>query len=409
MKHFKLFLVLPLILAGNSCGNEKPTIDKLLDQLLDNVNVKVLGSEKIRYDEDYKYLDETTIISLDRDYSKIKEEGKKDVPAVRQDLYGISTVFVKNEDGGTGIEVLNSDNTVSVKEYRINHNKVLYNEYFGNPFEYISESDIDEEYNLSTLKANLIIETYTGYTVSVKSAKLLVEDNKVTGLDLEIHDRIDGIESTDGYVHSTISYDFDITFSYDVAPITHLAPRTGADESITSALTNKSNYTMTFTSDASTQQSTVYVTEEAIYIHHSINKIGAVDGDIYYKKTDANTYEKFVYKASSGKFNLEELNVEISAILPDYSKINPNIAVKQSTNNYYIDNCAAINTLDDLILPYYDMTDGFGAFGFITTKDGNLSTINATFGDYTRFTITQSYGNYGTTTMPSWLDTSIIR
>ena len=416
MKLNKFALVLPLILAAVSCGpTQNPSegpIDKaaLIEKLLDNVNVKVSGEETIEFEEPYQYLSHSTPIEVNRDYSKIHEEDGTLTPAIRDNTDFAFTTYLKAADGGTYLEYLNPDNTVITKEYRINYNKVLFNEYFANPFDYVDETDFDDEGNLNLVKANLIVELLTGITAAPKTAKFIIENNTITSLDLTFNPRVDIIDGGSVVVVGVCDYNLDIDFSYNVAPLTHLTPRTGADQHITKALTNKSNFTITFETDLADAKATIYVTEDAIYYQNAINDIGPSDGDVYFKKVGEDTYESYVYKSSVGKFNIDTLSNKISAILPDLSKINPNILVHDSGKNYLIDSYTALNSLDEFIIPTYVIEDGFGMYGSVKIDENdNLSQFKGTFYPTSPFNITQNYFNYGTTSIPSWLDTNSIK
>jgi hypothetical protein len=422
MKNNKIALILPLILSAVSCGPVAPSTptnneplprydaNEIISHLLDNVNVKVSGYEIATFEEPYSFLNYSTKIDVNRDYSKIYEEDGTVTPAIRDNSNYAFSTYLKAKDGGTYFEILNADNTVEKVEYKINYNKVLFNEYFANPFEYIDVDDFDLDGNLDLVKANLIVELLTGIPTSPKTAKFTFEDNYATSLDITFNPRLDIIESSTSVIFGEVNYDLNIDFSYNVAPLRHLTPRSNADEHITNALQNKTNYTMTFETDLINSVATLYVTENAIYYQNAINQIGPVDGDVYYKKVGNDTYESYVYKASVGKFNIDELSVKTHQILPDLTKINPNVVLHDNGKNYLIDEVTALNTLDDFIIPTYIVGDGYGIKGTIKLDENdNLAQYKGRFHPSSPFNITQTYFNYGSTSIPSWLDVDNIK
>lgn len=416
MKKRNLLLVLPLIASVVACApssNDDGNVDinKVLAYLLDNINVKADGKETVTYSGDYSYLNYENFVNVDRDYSNIKENDGSVTPAIRENTGHQFTTYFKATDGGTVKEVLNPDNTVTTSEYRINYNKVNFSEKFSNPFNFIDAGDIDEEFYLNKVKANYIVEMVTGYARYATTAQFKIENNRATELNFVFADRTNFVQTKDGEeIFITSKFELSIKIDYSVAPIKHLTPRSGADEKITAALVNKNNYTITFSSDLITSKSTVYVTEDAIYFQQAINNIGPSDGDIYYKKVSDGKYESYVYKSSVGKFNIESLSVEISAILPDFSKINPNILLKDSEGIYLVDSIAALNSLDNFVLPYYVIGDGYGRNGTIKVNENNeIVSFRGTFDAGTQFTINQTYFNYGSTSIPSWLDVANIK
>lgn len=416
MKKINLLFVLPLLTSIVACGNpteETPAetnIDVVLYNLLDNINVEITGSEDIIFAEPLAHLNSSNTLNINRDYSTILEDDGSKTPAIRENTNNDFTTYFRGEDGETVYEVLNADNTVAIEEYRINYNKVNFNEKFSNPFNYIDSSNIDENYNLDTVKATYIAEAFTGYTRFANSATFVIENNYAKELKFTFADRVNLIETAEGNITATSKFNLNIKFNYDVEPIKHLEPRTGADEFITSALKNSNNFTMTFNTDLLTARATVYVTEEAIYFQNDINSIGPKDGDVFYKRIAENEYESYVYKSSVEKFNLDSLSVKKSAILPDLSKIDPNILLKSSTSVYYFDKISAENVLNKFTLPYFQIDDGEGINGTLKLdENNNISYLRAMFYPSSPFTVTQNYYDYGTTQIPAWIDVNEIK
>ena len=51
--------------------------------------------------------------------------------------------------------------------YKIAGNKIIYNERFANPFEYIDVEDIADDYSLDLVKATYIVESFTSLQYAV--------------------------------------------------------------------------------------------------------------------------------------------------------------------------------------------------------------------------------------------------
>lgn len=408
MKNKKFFLILPLLISLCSCNQQSKINNGIIDVILDGVNVKATGVVTVTYPDEFSYLNNSTNISINRDYCKLVEDDGSISQVVRENTNGIFTTYFADKDGATVKEVYNIDNSVTNTYYRINGNKILFSEQFANPFVYVDYTDIDDNYCLNTLKANLIIEQITGYQVAVKKAQLEIKDGKAVGIDFEIFDRIDGLEVGDTMYDVKYSYTLEMDFAYDISSVEHLQPRTLADETIKLAMTNKTNFTMTFASDATTANTVVYVTDDAIFAHNNVNQIGLSDGDMYYKKISENQYDAYIYRSSSKIWSLEQFNLQRNSFLPDLEKVSPNLFIKQSDNVYQLDNAAAYYGLEKLILPTYAIQSGLGVIGTVLLENGNISQLSATFNSNSPFQIIQEYYDYGTTSMPSWLDASVI-
>lgn len=411
MKKKNLFIIFPLLLTFTACNEPQVNVKRnIVNTILNGVNVKIAGHETIIYPDQYSFLSTTNTIDIDRDYKLIKEENNTFTPAIRENTDYNFTTYLRGEDGQAIREVLTADNKVTTTNLKINNQDVLFKEKFANPFDYIDEEDIGDDYSLDITKATILVENYTGYKYGVKSAKFVVEENVATSLDIEFFDRIDGLEVDDGFLSINNSLELDIKFSYSLSDINHLSVRPEADETLKNAFNNNNNnYTMTFSSDASTTNTIVYITSNAVFIHEGIDVIGASDNDVYYKKTGDNKYDKYVYKASKGKFTLSDFDVNENTFLPNLVTLSPNILVKESNDIYKFDNVSAMFGLEKMILPKYPIETGLGVKGSLILENGNFSILQATFNELSPFTITQNYYNHGSTTMPSWLDVESIK
>ncbi len=411
MKKFKTLVLLPLLASLVACSeNEEINVqENIINKILEGVNVQITGNETITYPEELAYLNQVTPISINRDYRIITEEDGKKTSAMRENYETSSMTFFKGSQGQAIYEVYSADNKVEQVNYKILGMDVLYNEYFSNPFDFIDYTDIAEDYSLSLKKASLIIENYTGYQYAVKDAKFFVEDNVATSLNLELFDRIDGIESAGKIIDVTNELELDIKFNYDLKnSIEHLKPREEADEELKTAFNNQNNYTMKFSCDSISDTCMVYVTEEAVYIHNNVNTIGVQDGDEYYLKTGKDKYAKYEYSSTTSKFFVKEFEVSSSSFLPNLTQLSPNILARESEGVYLFDQYSAKYGMEKMLLPKFAVVSGIGVQGSLTITDGHFTTLYAQFSETNPVTITQNYSNYGTTSMPKWLDVSSI-
>ena len=411
MKKTNVLLLLPLLFSFVSCNEAEVTDPKqnIINTILNGVNVKISGQETTTYPDNYSYMNKINTIDIDRDYKIIKNEDGSTTPAVRENTDYEFLTYISGENGQATREVLTSDNKVTTKDLLINAKTVLFKEHFANPFEYIDEYDISDDFSLNLTKANLLVEKYTGLQFGVESAKFIIENNVATGLNIKFYDKVSGLETSQGILNIVNQLKLDIDFSYDITDITRLTPRKNQDETLKKAFNDYDNYTLTFSSDATTNTCIAYITDKLIYIHNSINEIGALNNDVIYKKVGENSYDKYVYRESKSEFSLANFGYKRGDILPDRNNISPEILVKQSENIYTFDNISAVYGLEKMIIPNYAVNSGNGVQGTLTLENGNFATLQAKFDDLNPFTITQTYYDHGTTSIPAWLDVSSLK
>ncbi len=407
MKLKKLLFIIPL-LAGLVGCNKGVDTTSVIDSLLNGFNVTVSGTETITYPDNYTYLNKVNQINIDRDYCNIKNSDGTITHAVRENTNYAFTTYFEGPEGETIMEVYKEDNTVSSVQYKVNGNLVLFNEKFENPFIYIDEADLSSDYKLNKAKANLIVEEITGYQVAVKNAKLIVKDGKAIGLDVDFIDRIDAILTETDELFVKHIYEMNISFNYGVKKIAHLKPKAKADSNVNKAFEEKSNFTLTFNSNATYANTIIYVTDNAIYQHNGINVVGAAAGDVYFKKV-GDSYERYAYNKNSNKWNLEQLDVKRSAILPDLSVVSSNLVEKIGDTIYSLDYASSYFTLDNFVIPSYSLGNGFGISATLKIENGNLVSFVGMFNVSKTINIVQNYFDYGTTSIPSWLDVSLIK
>ena len=410
MKKRNILLIIPMLLGFVSCGNgsNSSTQEQIINSILSGVNVKIYGEEKVAYPEIYSYMDTVTPISIDRDYIKIKEKNGKLTPAVRENTDGDFTTYIKNEEGYAYREYLTFDNEVYEEIYKISGNKIIFNERFSNPFEYIEAEDISSTFELDVTKATFLVESYTGLQYAVTAAKFNVENNKAKSLDLTISDRIDVIaESETSEILLTSSLSLRIDFAYGVSDISHLTPRKSNDKTLKNAFKKLTNFTLDAAVENINDSLTVYKTDSDIFFHYGKNE-SLNDGDKYYKSISNGLYDEYTYSFASGEFEITNFDIDEKAFLPKFRDFSSDVVLKSSENVYEFDAVAAKFALESLMIPEFGVTGGLGMYGTLTLKDGNVDTISGKFYPNGPFNITQKFTNVGSTNLPDWFDTSLI-
>ncbi len=402
------FLLLPLLLPLSGCQTSIPSQGSLLHDLMDGFHVSIEGNIETVYPEGYEILNTNQNIIVERDYKNIVEEDGTITPAVREQRGTNFTTLFRGENGETVYELLTKGNEVEAYPLLSGGNPIVFNDVYGNPFTYLEPDDIDEQLILDSAKASFVLKKLTGYSFAVQTAQFRVKNNKVKGLDVMIFDRVDGLQTVDGMLEIVNHISLQISFAQDVDEITHLLPRKEADKALQDAFLPSENYTMTFESNATADNMIVYATEEAILLHHQIHSFGYENGDIYYKKTGEDCYDKYVYQSSTHTFSLQDFDVKKRNILPDLSNVSPNILVQETKDSYRFDAYSAPYGMEDFILPAYAISSGIGVTGVLRLDGNHFSSLHAYF-DASSFSITQNYYNYDMTTMPSWFDASLIR
>lgn len=409
MKKYNMLLLLPLSIQLASCQSNATIQKRIMNALLDGFHVSVTGSLETIYPEAYSVMNTHQMITVERDYKNIVESDGRITPAVREQKDTHFTTLFRGENGETVYELLTKENEVKTMPYMIGGNQVLFNEVYGNPFSYIDVTDIDDQLFLNSSKASFILEKLTGYSCAVQQAQFIAKGNKAEALEVTIYDRRDGMQTTGGMMEIINHFSFDIHFTYGIHEIQHLSSRSKADNTLRTAFLDYDNYTVTFESNATSDTMIAYVTQEAILLHHGIHTIGFQNGDIYYKKVAEDSYDQYVYRASSHTFSLQDFGIKKSHILPDISSISPDILIEKSKDLYYFDSYAAPFGMEDFILPSYAVNTGLGIKGVLRLENQRFARLWAYFDPTNPFSITQNYYHYHTTTMPSWFDLALIQ
>ena len=411
MNKRNIALILPIIFSLFSCANGTTSSikEQVLANLLKGVNVNVNGKETITYPSDYSYLSKTYDITLDRDYKTIKESDGSLTPAVRENTNHSFETFIKGDDGFAIREYLTYDNKVFEEVYKIAGNKIIYNERFANPFEYIDVEDIEDDYSLDLVKATYIVESFTSLQYAVKEAKFVVDGSYATSLEVKMFDRIDSIATNEtDYIDLVNSLELKILFDYEVNEINHLSPRDVVDSKIENAFSNLETYTINASYEGSQDNLTIYVSSDDVFIHSGYNS-ALNDGDKYYKYMGENFYDEYTYSSNNGEFELTNFDLNKDLFLPNFSGFSSNILLKNSDDIYSFDTVSSKYGATKLIIPQYGNFDGLGINGTVSLKDNLLDRISFRVYPTTPFNITQKFSNINNTSIPSWLDVSLIK
>lgn len=370
------------------------------------------GTVSTEYPGDYAIYNSTSTVSYERDYGVLlREDGSKE-HAVRSYTSASPIVYFEDEEGLIYREYYQADNTVTKEVMTYYTQEQLFNDYYPNPFDYISSEDIDTEGNLDPEKAGFIYNCFTGDSRAVKSAKLVLDNqNNPTGITYEFYTTLYGLVISSSYsvmtyyqyLNGSFSFDFDNVESFE-----HLSPIEETNEAVESAFAatdEATNYTIYTDSNGLSRPVLTYVVGDTIYVHTDAYTSYPVSGDIIYTKRSDGAYRIRTYDGSSWSYGS---TVQLNEILPDYSSIYAGLFTETSTDNYMLMDTAATYVASSLLLGYTAVSDGTGNRATVTLKDGKVSKTVSTYTiSATNVAITNSYLNYGTTSLPSYLDSII--
>ena len=402
----KILLILPLTISPLfACSNSGASFqDKtnLINKLLGHVNVDAKLEQVYDFGGPYSYLNFSNKQEINRDYGFIKTDNKT-VPAIRENTTFSSITYYEGINGEAAYQVLNNKNEVITKSQYLNSMIVTYSDLYSNPFDFLD--DIHNDFSLKSYKANMILQTIFGGVFNCESAKFVMKDGNAVAIDFVVRDYqfsyALGLELT---LTTKIKTNISFKLKYDTPELTLVSPKTNDDQIIKNALESVSdNYTISLTSPNLGESCEVFVTEDAIYYHKDIWSVGMNNGDILYKKNGAN-FDKYIYRYSSNRFIKQQTNIRLSKILPSFNEISYKLFDKQSDNIYYLDSTASNLNAELLILNDYNYYPGEGISATVEIKDGVIKHISTIFGNSQRYIVDETISNYGTTTLPSWLD-----
>lgn len=384
----------------------------ILSAFMNPYHVSASGTETVTYPSPYSGMSYTASYSGNYDYGYLGS-GEDKVKAIR-DSSGL--IHYADSDGVSIYNTLNAYNeltTITETRYAA---EVLFADLYREPFSYLLLEDIDEStLALDPEKASFVASCYLGITHPVKEAHFTLDSlGRAATLEITYKTKILGLETSDATTGETVIYELEddfastISFSYEVDEFTALTPSAITNEALDSAFkaTNE-NYTFTLSSNALSASPVYYVTEDVIYFHPLSYTQGLASGDIVYKYDDlAEKYVSYSYDSSSMTWSEGE-SLAKDDILLDTSSLSSAIYEQEGSVYSMIDE-ATYSAPISLVAPYLSssLSSGYGLGANISlNSDGLLSSINLSFYlSASTISVSETYSNYGSTTLPSYLD-----
>lgn len=369
------------------------------------------------YPEGVTAVDFTTGDSFIRDYGFLVEEDGSHTRVVRDITSSGSVLHLEGADGAAFTESLDRTNTVvSVREQEMLAD-ILFSERYNDPFDYVVPSDLTLEEGgkllLNGTKSTFLLNEYFDLSFPCTGAEITLDGaGRVAELAFVAPSRQAGIdlEGNGNYLTIATSLVATIDFSYDIPAFSHLEPLSYENPALEAALANMGdNYTILATSNYATADAIIYKTATDTYVHLDAGLPYPVAGDILYRERSG-IYMKYVYDGTS--FSMSGGLVQSEAnFLPDFGSVMSEQYQEESAGTYVLDPAAVgynstILMPDDLVTDFD--SDGLSAYVQLG-KDGKISSIGCAYGfSILTSTVTTSYGNYGTTSLPTWLDLASI-
>lgn len=398
--------------------SEEPNIKKAQDNLADvlvsmddGYSILATVSETITYPSELGVPAVTTTSQFKRDYGYI-DSGSERKAAVRDYSGDDSVIYFEGEEGLLSQEILMPDNTVDVISLDSLGMPVLFSDIYRNPFDYIDEDDIDSTLALNPTKASFLLETYLGIDRAVSEATLILQDNKLSSIDLVLPRKQMGIEINNEILNFYSEMEVTIDFSYDFESLTHLSPIATSDPDLEAAFNNMgASYTVILSSQSDTTSHAYYVYGDYIYYQDTYGTVGPSDEDdiyvynngIYYCYTYSNGQ---LVQAATPITDQNPLNA-----ISNLTSISPNIYEKVSSNTYAMLELATSYGATYLVPTIYNeyITEGSGLASYITLEDGHIETIATIIASGgSPLTIKADFIDYGTTSIPSWVNVDRI-
>ena len=388
--------------------------DNLADVLVsmdDGYSILATVSETITYPSELGVPAVTTTSQFKRDYGYI-DSGSERKAAVRDYSGDDSVIYFEGEEGLLSQEILMPDNTVDVISLDSLGMPVLFSDIYRNPFDYIDEDDIDSTLALNPTKASFLLETYLGIDRAVSEATLILQDNKLSSIDLVLPRKQMGIEINNEILNFYSEMEVTIDFSYDFESLTHLSPIATSDPDLEAAFNNMgSSYTVILSSQSDTTSHAYYVYGDYIYYQDTYGTVGPSDEDdiyvynngIYYCYTYSNGQ---LVQAATPITDQNPLNA-----ISNLTSISSNIYEKVSSNTYAMLELATSYGATYLVPTIYNeyITEGSGLASYITLEDGHIETIATIIASGgSPLTIKADFIDYGTTSIPSWVNVDRI-
>ena len=424
MKTNKLFLLLPaLLLALPGCAGASTsellkkangasatglTPSQILSLMKDGYGVQGNYTETLIYPEGYEFLDTSYSASFRRDYGHIVEEGKS-VPAVREYIGSRTEVYFRGENNGAYQEVLLPDNTVGTVAYGSLGMDILYADVFRNPFNYIEASDIGEDLSLDSQKASFLLETWAGIDRHVLSASFVLDGDEIIGMTFQIADKQMGIATDSGFANIVSTMDVVVEIDRNIPEFDHLSPSTRENADLKTALEGfGSNFTASFSSNGLEKESRLFVTEDAVYFQADSRSKGPKNDDRLYHTGAGGIYT--VYRMENGLPVQEGINrvSPVDQYLNGLFTISPALFEEDREGLYLLIDEATAYGASAMIPSTFGMGSGNGVSGYVTLSDGKVQEAVGVIAGANNVTFRDSFSDYGTTSLPAWIDLDIL-
>lgn len=406
----KKLLLMPIcLMAITACSGTAPVDDykKEAETLIERMRtltyrVAFNGTQTQTYPKGYEAYNNSGAVSVTRDYGHVDNDLTK-LRAARVITDTTTSTYYEAEDGRMYAQVIKEDNTVE-RSYLSNLGTYYrFGKFYSSPFDFISADDFDETMVLSSQKAYLLFNYYTGLSQPVNKAIFRFNDD---GLVKEVKFNFGtlpvGIETADGTETMLIDMEGTISFDYEIDPITYLEPYTVKSNKFETLVNNiGTNYTMNIDSNAIANKLTTYVLDNKVYIHLDSSENTMIANDMFYVKKGSG-YRSYIYTGK--EWTLDE-SVQLSDILPDISSLSPYLFEDKSDTHLSLKSEAAAYGANNFLLPYMGLTEGTGLKSEIYTKGDRIDSVTSTFYYYTgNIVVKNTYSNYGTTELPIWLE-----
>ncbi len=375
------------------------------------------------YPDDYNYLDASETTTAERIYGYISNDDGSRTAACKI-IYetGEERLVYEGEDGGAYYDELTTQNEIVTTQITDTAMPVQFAVYYRNPFDYIFASDIDENYYLNTDKASFILNEIVGIDKPVKSALLTIdsEEDRITGIDYEFYGQISGYQGSDEVITADISTSATVTFTYDdLDTLARVQPASNENPDLDAAIAemySATNYTTYISSNYFDITIAMYVADNGLYVHYDAYATGPVEGDIYLRESSifAGQYTYYYFDGASwssyGTYSMSNISVYF---LPDLA--NASTALFEYDHGTYRLIPEAVTYVAPYMLFYmysYQLIDYlYGYGGYIRLdEDGHIRRVESyNVYYYYTMTFTQTFTDWGTTSLPAWFDTDSVR
>ncbi len=399
--------------AAAAAEAEEAAPGNIISNMREGFHINATVTDSTYYPDDYNYMNSSDSTSVERIYGFIDNDDGTQTAACKL-LYdtGEERLIYKGEDGGAYYDELTTQNEIITTQVTYVAMPIQFDVYYRNPFDYIFASDIDDDYNLDTDKASLILYEIMGLDKPVSSAHLNIEDERIASIDYEFYDQISGYQGSDDVITTDIITTANIEFSYDdLDTLERVTAATNENPALDAAIEemySATNYTTYITSNYFSDTLVMYVTDTTMYVHMNAYEVGPVEGDTYLRPRALGGYTYFYYEDGAWT-NYGTVSSLATYFLPDLANVST--ALFEYEHGTYrlipeaVTNCSAYLLFYMYSYQLLDYLTGYG--GYVTLDDeGHIEKVEAyTVYYYYTMIFTQTFADWGTTELPAWFDT----